>query len=92
MTTAGSPEIVKYNVDKSSVEKAFGYYPAGDGRNAWNPQAMGSIFKDNDHHDWDYGVYKNITEGEFNRVLDLADKLVFELLQNGSVNYWFKKV
>jgi len=56
------------------------YYPDGGKGDAFSPMAGGSTFKDNDGHDWDYGVTKQITEGEFNNILNIAS--TFE-----SVNY-----
>jgi RHS repeat-associated protein len=78
-------KVVKVNEDGSRVEMTYGYYPDKGGGNAWSPQAGGSTFRDNDGHAYDAGVGKEITQTEFNAIMDLTT--TFESLNYNLITF-----
>lgn len=67
--------LTKRNTDGSKVTQTFGYYPAGDGGRPWQPAADGSVFKNNSEHSFDEAITVNISKGQFDLVIELADGL-----------------
>jgi len=68
----GFISLTKINEDYTSVTQTFGYYPDGAGGDGVLPQALGSTFKDNTGHLYDYGITKGINEEEFKNILSIA--------------------
>ena len=64
--------LTKWEEGGSHVTVTFGYWPDGEGGSATKPQATGSTFRNDAGHDWDDGVTKQITEGEFKNILNIA--------------------
>lgn len=69
-------KLIKFNEDGSRVERIFGFYPKGGvGKGSpYQPNVKGE-FGNNNGHAFDVKITKtNLTEKQFNGVLDLATK------------------
>jgi len=63
--------LIKYNTDSTSVSRSFGFYPKKDHFLSATPlfPTTGSVFKNDEQHDWDETVGKFISERRFKRIL-----------------------
>lgn len=68
--------LVKFNTDKSSTAKTFGFYPEKNNYLAATPiiPATQSAFKNDVLHDWDEVIGKFIPQKQFERILGFIEQ------------------
>ncbi|WP_419699637.1 hypothetical protein [Mucilaginibacter sp. NFX135] len=84
--------LIKYNTDSTSVSRSFGFYPKKEHFLSATPlfPTTGSVFKNDEQHDWDETVGKFISERRFKRILKVIrqfDQKNYNLNKNNCTDF-----